>query len=380
MTSTSAAHITCLCGSIFAPGTLLEAQQLPIHLYICHCNLCRHATGTLGLAWPPLRSSPSPEIIAKCTAYQSSKKSTLYFCLTCGSQCFVSTYGKNWFCVAGIIEQTNSSKENGEPWPKDIIKISYHKYVSDTIDGGFTPFLLDLNGRSIPTWSGQPDASFLAGSYDFPHDEILSLSKRSTVSVQPEENSFLPAECRCGGVSLLVKRGNYTSNSSVQFSTRSLPSDTTKHLTYLCACRSCRLSSGASMTPWTLVPPSSVFNNNNSSNSSTPNDHLQTVTFKPSNSESTINCGLTLKHNWSSEDTCRSFCGVCGATVSYWCAKRPLEVDIAAGLFRAEEGSLARNWLEWNWGRCSFEEECVDDEMLEAWKGCEGIMREDKSS
>jgi len=71
---------------------------------------------------------------------------------------------------------------------------------------------------------------------------------------------------------------------------------------------------------------------------------------------------------------CRSFCSKCGATVAYWCGERPDEVDLASGILRGGEGSLAREWLEWVWGKCSFEEECVDREVGEAWKGCGEVM------
>ncbi|KAH7416837.1 hypothetical protein BKA64DRAFT_656344 [Cadophora sp. MPI-SDFR-AT-0126] len=375
MASTSAAQLTCLCGNISVPGGLLEASRLPIQLKICHCNFCRHVTGSLGMAFPPLRASPAPETLAKLTAYKESEKSELYFCPKCGCYCFISTYQKNWFCTSGMIEKSPSSENETVAWSNDVVKISCHDFVLDTIDGGLTPFLLNLNGRSIPTWQAAANKS-PGTKYDLTHEEILSLSSKSIKDIPPPgENDYVPAKCRCGGVSLLIKRGNYTSSSPVEFSTRSLPSDPTKYLTYLCACRSCRLSTGASLTPWALVPPSSVFNNNIPTQSDPgPNDNRKPVTFGHGTSDPISNPGLSLKHNWSSPDTCRSFCGVCGATVSYWCAKRPLELDLATGLFRAEEGSMARNWLEWDWGRCSFEEECVDREMLEAWKGCANVM------
>lgn len=299
----------------------------------------------------------------------------------CGSYCFISTHQKNWFCTSGIIERSVSSEAEEITWPKDTVKITCHDHVLDTIDGGMTPFLLNINGRTLPTWPAAVDKSTDAKT-NLSHQEVLSFSQKSLNGLAPPgENDYLPAKCQCGGVSLLIKRGNYTSDSSIEFSTRSLPSNPTKHLTYMCACRSCRLSTGASLTPWTLVPPTSVFNGNfPTHNTSLHSDHnlnenLQPATLGHGTSDPGSNPGLSLKHNWSSPGTCRSFCGVCGATVSYWCAKRPLELDLATGLFRAEEGSLARDWLEWEWGRCSFEEECVDGEMLDAWKGCAEVMR-----
>ncbi|KAH7348788.1 hypothetical protein BKA65DRAFT_584656 [Rhexocercosporidium sp. MPI-PUGE-AT-0058] len=339
MASTSEAHLTCLCSTICMPASLLEAPKLPIQQKICHCDFCRHSTGSLGMSWPPLKSPPPQDALSKLTGYKASEKSTMYFCPTCGFHCFFSTYQKNWFCTSAMIEQTPSSKANGMPWPENIIKLSHHIYVLDTIDAA---------GLSAPN-----------REYNLPHEDILQLTKVSSKIIEKrDEMSYLPAKCHCGGVSLLIKRGDYTSNSDTEFSTRSLPTDSTKHLTYLCACRSCRLSTGVSLTPWTLIPPSSVFNGNfptptpNTNASSVitqPQTTLQSVAFGHATSNPESNPGLMLKHNWSSPDTCRSFCGVCGATVTYWCSKRPLEVDLAVGLFRAEEGTLARSWLEWRW-------------------------------
>ena len=53
----------------------------------------------------------------------------------------------------------------------------------------------------------------------------------------------------------------------------------------------------------------------------------------------------------------------------YWCSQRPDELDLAVGILRADEGSMARRWLEWEWGRCSFADECIDREVCEAWLG-----------
>ena len=66
---------------------------------------------------------------------------------------------------------------------------------------------------------------------------------------------------------------------------------------------------------------------------------------------------------------------MCGATVSYFNSQRPNEVDLAVGILRAEEGSMAKRWLDWEWGRCSFAEESVDKEICEAWLGCAEVMK-----
>jgi hypothetical protein len=151
-TSRSSAQLTCLCGAITAPGTLLSDLEIPISTEICHCNVCRRTTGSLGVSFPPLNSPPLQNTLLKLTAYHSSDTITRYFCYTCGCHCFLNShYDKKWHCLSGIIEQSQSSKAKNDVWPKDTIEVSRHDYVLDTIDGGLAPLLLNLNGRSIPT-------------------------------------------------------------------------------------------------------------------------------------------------------------------------------------------------------------------------------------
>jgi len=376
MASTSSAVLTCLCGSISEPGTLLSDSEIPLSLEICHCNPCRRTTGSLGAVFPALNSSPSKDTLSKLTAYCSSSKTTRYFCSTCGCACFVHNQEPDeWFTLGGIIEPNPAPKGSSTNWPKDTIKVTRHDYVLETVDGGLVPILINLNGRSIPTWSAAAAPDHEA---DLSHDTILSLPKDSISNVSPpEEDSYLTAKCHCEGVSLLIKRANHPTPSSTEAS-RHVPSDPTKYLTYFCACRSCRLTTGVSLIPFTTIPPSNIFNANAPSlideSSSSSEQKVKPLQFGHAASEPNANPGLTLKYHWSSPDTCRSFCGKCGASVSYWCAKQPDGLDVAVGILRAEEGSMARRWLQWKWGACSFQEECVDRELCDAWLGSKEVM------
>jgi hypothetical protein len=266
-----------------------------------------------------------------------------------------------------------SFEDHSTPRPSNIVKTTCHQHVHDTVDGGIATALLDLGGRLIPAWSTARQDTSKKNLYDILHSTVLSLPADSIgISTQLEETSSLRAECHCGGVSLLIKRADW----DPALSARCIPSDHTKYLTYLCACRSCRLSTGASLVPWTLVSPGNIFTTKTSVGSKdNPAAELSPVVFGYPVSSTAANPGLTLKHYWSSPDVCRSFCGDCGSTVSYWCGQRPDEVDIAVGILRAREGSMARRWLEWEWGRCSFPEECVDQELLKSWSKCADIMK-----
>jgi hypothetical protein len=256
--------------------------------------------------------------------------------------------------LGGIIDFVAGIEENGEAKPKNLIEISQHIFIPDTIDGGLSPFLLKLNGRDIPTWVGYPHP----GPPDLAHSEVLSLPHESITKIQrPGKDDCLPAKCHCGGVSLLIKRADYSPHEEARY----IPTDRTKYLSYMCACRSCRLTTGVSLVPWTTIPPANVVINN------------EARTPLPVSDASSLE-GVTLKHYRSSQNVIRSFCGGCGATVGYWNEARAGEVDLVVGIFRAEEGSMARSWLEWLWGRCSFIDGAVDEEIAHAWKGCGEVM------
>ncbi|RDW62419.1 hypothetical protein BP6252_11852 [Coleophoma cylindrospora] len=371
MYPSSSTHLTCLCGTITAPGSLLSDSAIPISTEICHCNTCRHTTGSLGASFPKLSSAPSQDILSKLTAYKSSEVVTRYFCSQCGCHCFaLNQQETQWYCLGGIIEQNPSNNLDSAPRSADTIKISRNEFVLDTIDGGLAPILIDLNGRTIPSWATAPDKLPMQVPFELPHSTVLSLPNKSINTLQrPEVDSYLTAKCHCSGVSLLIKRANYTDSSGKK--SRVIPSDPTKYLTYLCACRSCRLSTGVSLVPWSLIPPANIFSAHDPRNSE---GNMTPIIFGASISSPDANPGLSLKYYWSSQDVCRSFCGSCGATVSYWCGQRPDELDLATGILRGEEGCMARRWLDWKWGRCSFTEESIDNEMSQAWKESAAVM------
>jgi hypothetical protein len=300
------------CLQILEPGTLLSDLEIPMWMEMCHCNSCRRATGSLGASFPPLKSSPSPDTLSKLIAYNSSQVLTRYFCSTCGCHCFLYNHQcERWYCLSGTVEPSAAFRASNNAWPKDTVKVSRHDNVLDTLDGGLAPLLLNLNGRSIPTWSATPQQPPNQHSFDLPYATILSLpSKSVTTPLGPDDGAYLTAKCHCGGVSLLIKRANYTfdsdssSNSNPEASARYVTSDFTKYLTYLCACRSCRLSTGVPLVPWTLIPPANIFNANSSTtigdSSSTPfDDRLVPVIFGHATSSPNANSGLALKHHWS---------------------------------------------------------------------------------
>lgn len=360
MAPTSSIHLTCLCGSISESGSLLSDQETPVYAEMCQCKTCRYTTGALSVAFSPLKSSPSQSTLSKLQAYRSSDIVTRYFCPKCGCSCVFYTAPRNqWYFISGAVECVPTTEDPSEP--HNIFRVMRHAHILDTKDGGLAPFLLQLGNRSVPTWAGiPPPMTASQDSFDLPHEKILSILKLSSENLAepPKQDSYLTAKCHCGGVNLQIKRAN---NAPGDQSRWNYPADPTKYPTYLCACRSCRLSTGISLFPWALVNAENVFSGKSAPDSPTR------ITFGFDALNPGSNLGLSLNHYWSSTDTCRSFCEKCGAAVSYWCAKRPEELDIPVGILRSDDGSMARKWLGWVWGECSFSEESTNIELYEAW-------------
>ena len=232
--------------------------------------------------------------------------------------------------------------------------------------GGMAPYMKQLGGRDIPCHDSRGDKISNA-------DVNAMVASSGQGLSAPSVDDTLKAECRCGGVSLLIQRANHQERSVSQLD-RFIPKNSNgnvendKHIAMACACRSCRLHTGNSLATWIYVPPMQIINPH------TGKPVVQHRAALPPPDRNIVNTaahsanrGLTLKHYWSSPESCRSFCGVCGAAVFYTMDKRQEIINVAAGLLWAEEGVMARGWLSWQWGRVSWKEESVDREIRDAW-------------
>jgi hypothetical protein len=56
----------------------------------------------------------------------------------------------------------------------------------------------------------------------------------------------------------------------------------------------------------------------------------------------------------------RTFCGHCGAAVSYVCEDRPHVIDVAAGLLDHDHQDVrAEDWIEWRSYKLAWEDDAV---------------------
>ncbi|KEF57883.1 uncharacterized protein A1O9_05804 [Exophiala aquamarina CBS 119918] len=402
----STAQLTCLCGDIKEPGTLLRpsspTKTFPVGSHMCHCNSCRYTTGNITLSCPVLVGPPSTESLARCTTYSSSASLFRYFCSRCGCHCFHQEFNKEsqasnprsssnggaeepqvgkWYVNAGLIERDPAQVAPQEVWATDLVETEYHHHIADTVDGSIVPGLADLDGAEIPLYLG-PSSQVQGQQASV--DEIRRLAEhRRDTKPNPD---CLKAACQCGGIAFSIRRPNYAMDDQ-GVPARHIGHDKTKYPALFCAFRYDRASSGAwFVQPWTYVPPANITftdadedddQQSRSAASVTLLEILAATAHEPPSSRAAANVSSQLPMTWyrSSRDITRSFCRVCGATVFYLNDGRPSLANISVGILRGDEGALARRWLEWTWGRVVCPESATERVMLEALMGLGDHMR-----
>jgi hypothetical protein len=264
---------------------------------------------------------------------------------------------EQWLVCAGVIDRVDGGEGvRGEGTVRDVVRVERHDFLSDTVDSGLVPRLLQLGKdgeqREVVCWDTFPDSRRVSP------EEVQEMERKSVEKGKdkPGRDEKLQLKCHCGGVDLLIKRADYATDTQ-GVSEQYIPPDKEKYIASFCVCRSCRLATGISLQPWCDMPPANI----------TIASTGKQVVLGKNREAPGANAGTTLKHFNSSSDVYRSFCGTCGATVFYW-ADEPGQATVAVsvGLLRAEEGVMARRWLDWAWGMVSWKEEAVDGEVLEA--------------
>ncbi|KAI5201197.1 hypothetical protein E4T39_05338 [Aureobasidium subglaciale] len=333
MSYTQEMKARCLCGD-YQLSISVPQEQLPLTASICHCDSCRHGSGTLymGAAYVPDDCVKTvQDSLSGLKASEWSSRRTSYLCSTCGSTVIGKLDGRLWIHT-GALDQL-----------EDIVKIQRQIYVKDTQDGGFSNWLEDLPTKVHATLDdGLP--------VDWPN---------STGTKQTKMHSDrLHVHCLCKGVNFWISRpltssadpNNSKSDVNCQNSDRGdydikdpwwLCAGSTKFRSSVCSCNSCRLASSCDFVQWAFVPTSDI---SLSADGSVPFSY---------------DIG-TLKGYRSSDIATRYFCGECGAMVFWNGDDRPGLMDVAVGLIDAAEGSLAQDWLEWITNRVSYKCDGID--------------------
>ena len=340
--------ITCHCGAVNYKVQL----KLPATSELCHCNPCRHTSGGLFEGFVPLPQPPPALALEHCTVYHSSHDHDRYFCATCGTKNFIHVHRSGeedyWTCISGAVDPPKGTE--------NVLRIETNKWVNDTGDGGLAPFMTKLGGREIVSYEeAKREGRELSSS------DLIKMTETAESLPPLSKDAMLTAECRCGGVSLRIRRADNTDPSSPT-PERYIPADKTKYVGRACVCRDCRLHQGVPLTHWLYLPYANMIN----PHTNQPVAHREAANTPEGRA---ANKGLNLTHYLSSPEkgAYRAFCGTCGASVLYDFDDRPNITNIAAGLIRAEEGVMARRWVSWEWGGTSYAESYVDREIRDAW-------------
>ncbi|KAF7559375.1 hypothetical protein G7046_g4771 [Stylonectria norvegica] len=303
----------CFCGSVHYTIDVPVAS-LPLTVHLCHCSVCRYGSGAPCIFHTPLPPGVVPKFIepsseANMTSYLLGEGvDTWNFCSTCG--CHITAIGVecgNWTASSSIFV------DHGP----DNFLIRKHNFSKSAKDGGIAKTLTHNRGTDFIDWNPPDD------------DPTAKIVESQPEPVGQDGQERLRAKCYCGGVSFTIQRPTQEVLDDEYMSKFIFPDDQTRWSATLDACDDCRLLNGTHVVGWTFIPLA-----------------LCEPPIKP---DLLIGTAKTYR---SSADVLRSFCGTCGSTLFYSCEdRRPSDkqqiVDLATGVLRAPEGSMADNWLTW---------------------------------
>ena len=350
-------EVTCLCGK--SRDSLELGSELPLQTTSCSCDDCRYTTGVLFLS--TVRLLAEPTIVGTLTAYQSSERTTRYFCSTCGSHVLARRHRRDeWFLCTGSIDRVLDATG---PIPS-LEHIVEQQFIGHTRDGGLSACFAtaETHGKHIQTFLGAPVPKYLDLTQNPPPWPSI---ERHCSPASVDQSGKLRAACHCGKVQYWVLRPNnasktkcsspfpdllvpYYSNDSANPGNSSWWLRGAKYFAGTCACRSCRLGSGAAIQTWAFVPKVNLSSHSYGSGNEINFDYIS-----------------GLQRFESSPGVYREFCNTCGATIFWHCDERPTLIDVSVGLLRAVEGSRAETWLEWHTERLSFKEQALDTQFAQ---------------
>ena len=260
---------------------------------------------------------------------------------------------ERWSACAGIVEMKASENEaKQEKGGTNVSKIMFHEYVADAKDGGMAPFLTKLGDRDVPCYRTEPEGEDAKVIQEGELHNLQEASFHPPSSTTESRGEMLEASCHCGSCQFRIAAPPYNDSSEGWYIPKA---DRNRYYARLCGCRSCRLTLGFTLQPWTYVPPSQIFTTAN-----------QPVIFGPDGKD-TVQIEK-MKHYQSSESVLRSFCSKCGATLFYQSFDRPYIIDVSAGVLRSKIGNaMVGEWLEWDRRAISHQAEAVDEELVRAW-------------
>lgn len=349
----------CLCKAYSFTATI-PRSSLPLQASACHCNSCRHLTGALYSIDTPWLGNYDAIRNSTLRKYDFSERLKVLFCGTCSSTMFweqpEDAAGHEYGVFTGVVLNEG---------PENLVKLISHIFVSDTIDGGATPWLQKPNGdgKVVKLWAQRVERSDEL-AHDWPEKTLPAADwKSDTVET--------PIRCHCKGVDLVYRQAaalvENTSKQPEELS-RYIDPVSRKPVAGLDACNSCRISAGIDFISWGFASLKHVGFPDRGSKSDVPPgfpaslQDLYNATIKDEH-ERDLRLG-TLSVYKSSDGIKRYFCSRCSACIFYAADKQRDVVNIAMGVLSSPEGTRAEGAFMWLLGGPVQHR----DDMLGGWR------------
>ena len=330
-------HATCHCHASTLSFTV-PTTSLPIPVHFCHCGICRRSTGTYFTAGAVI---PEPIInLSNLVAYKSSESLTRFFCSTCGAHlCGSVQLGdgdtKKWFVSAPSVDAE-----------EEVWNFAGHVFVGSTGDGGLATLMQNIGGKELGLWE-----EWSGSSAPWHPSDRTTNSKAN----QTQGQDRLHAHCHCGGMEFYISRPTGY-ETFTEIDENNVRKHKNKWLAIHDVCTSCRLTISTFVISW-LFPT------------------RKAITLMDGSLYPLDGIFGTAKSYSSSKGVGRTFCGRCGAAVSYISDERPHVVDIAAGLLDTED-ARAEDWLEWRSYKLAWEDDAVRKNARDALKA--GLQKRER--
>ena len=326
-------NAACHCGQL-SVSIEVPTASLPLELYLCACDTCRHNSGHLAITAVLLPfNKRNLQVNGKAERYATSEgPDGLFrcFCGVCGASVYEDSPNENKIGLCGgALTKADT-----------LVAPKCHIFVGDTKDGGLRDWI-----PQIPAWEGWNPPQVEGGEAP-PAGDYISRAKVPGSKAADK----LHCSCHCGGVQFDITRPNEESLKVLaQYPPKKrISPDGKRYIAIMCTCNDCRQCSGYDLQPWAFVPVLNI--------------------EKPDGSEMDFNVG-SLKAYKSSESAARYFCSKCGAKVFWKGSARPLIIDVSVGLTEAPSGARGDEWFDWRTDQVVYSEFAQNKfltEMLQA--------------
>jgi hypothetical protein len=299
---------------------------------------------SMDVDWP---GDTAPIRASDLHSFDFTAKVKILFCGTCGTPMFFeSRYdGPDGPVTTGVFSGTLSNDAH-----RNLVRITDHIFVGDTVDGGASMWLRHPNADGTPARRFKAGKGAVSGTSEELPDDWPALSTPSPSTSSSETPVETPIRCKCRGVNFVL-RPDFSSVTDPKDLPSFVDPDTKKLLAGFDACDSCRLATGTDILNWTF----SLLRHVHFAGAATPSStlpptaaELKAAVSKPTSDRDPRFGTLTLYE--SSPGVQRYFCGRCSATVFFACDRRPERVDVAVGLLDSPSGARAEDVLTWSFG------------------------------